>query len=229
MFNFFFNSPAWILIVQSDWMTKFVLFFLFLLSITCVAIIAFKFATLRYQKKLLLRLLNKIKSVQNFNELIQISKDFQHSLGGKFLTQNLSELKHILEQKEEADQKLNINDIEHLELLSDQLIDRILMDTETYLPILGTSASVAPFIGLFGTIWGLIHSFVSISQEKSADISVVAPGIAEALTTTLAGLIVAIPAMIAFHYFSNEIRKMEHQVSRLSDYFLKIVKKSFLK
>ena len=103
------------------------------------------------------------------------------------------------------------------------------MENESYLPILGTSAAVSPLVGLFGTVWGLIHSFVNISQEKSADISVVAPGIAEALTTTLAGLMVAIPAMIAFHYFSNELRKQEQQLDHLADKYLSIIKKTFLK
>ena len=104
-----------------------------------------------------------------------------------------------------------------------------MIESETYLPILGTSAAASPLVGLFGTVWGLIHAFVNISQEKSADIAVVAPGIAEALTTTLAGLIVAIPAMIAFNYFSNELRKQEQQLSHLTDRYLSILKQTYLK
>jgi len=103
------------------------------------------------------------------------------------------------------------------------------MEGEKYLPILGTSAAVAPLVGLFGTIWGLCHAFVRISQLKTADIAVVAPGIAEALLTTLAGLVVAIPAMIFFHYFSNKLRKLEGHIIIVSDSFFDSVRRIFIK
>ena len=225
MFKFFFNTPAWYLILQSDWMTKFILLSLFFLSVICIAIIAFKLVTIRYQKRMLAELFKQTRKIQSFSDLITIGKNFEKSLGGKFLVQNLHELKTLLDKNK----ALNLQDLEYLELLSDQSIDKLLMEVEIYLPILGTSAAVSPLVGLFGTVWGLIHSFVNISQEKSADISVVAPGIAEALTTTLAGLIVAIPAMIAFHYFSNELRKVEQQLGHLSERYLSIIKQTFVK
>ena len=229
MFGFFFNSPAWQLVVQSDWMTKLVLLSLFFLSVICTATIIFKFKTLRYQQKMTSKLFTEIKGIKTFNELLEVGKQYQSCVGGKFLVQNLSELKTILQQHSPTEKKLTLQDMEHLELLADQTIDQLLLECEIYLPILGTSAAVSPLVGLFGTVWGLIHSFVNISQEKSADISVVAPGIAEALTTTLAGLIVAIPAMIAFHYFSNELRKLEQQLGHLSDRSTNIIKQTFLK
>lgn len=225
MFDFFFKAPAWQLIIQADFMTKIILFSLFCLSIICIAIVAFKYLTLKKEKKNLNLLLEKLNKTNNFSDLINTGKQFHNSLAGEYLIKNLNELKNLLDES----QKLNENKIEQLELISDQNIDKIMLKAEIYLPILGTSASVSPFVGLFGTVWGLIHSFVSISQEKSADIAVVAPGIAEALTTTLAGLIVAIPAMIAFHYFSNELRKMEHQMEHLADNFMAIVKQTFSK
>ena len=128
-----------------------------------------------------------------------------------------------------TEQKITNKNFEYLELTAEQQIDQFLTESEIYLSILGTSAAVAPLMGLFGTVWGLIHSFVNISLEKSADIAVVAPGIAEALTTTLAGLIVAIPAMIAFNFFSNEIRKQEQQFSQITDKYLNIVNQTYLK
>ncbi|MCF7799504.1 MotA/TolQ/ExbB proton channel family protein [Candidatus Babeliales bacterium] len=225
MFGLFFNSPAGQLITQSDFMTKFILLGLFILSIICCAIIAFKIITLRFQKNQLSKMYNQIKRTHDFNELINIGKEYKDSLGGKFLVQNLTELKNILENK----QQLSLQDFEYLDLLAAQSIDQLIKEGETYLPILGTSASVSPLIGLFGTIWGLIHSFVNISQEKSADIAIVAPGIAEALLTTLAGLIVAIPAVIAFQYFSNQLSRIDLQLNHVSDKFLNIIKQKFVK
>jgi len=77
---------------------------------------------------------------------------------------------------------------------------------ERYLPFLATTASAAPFIGLFGTVWGIMASFHSIGQQGSANLAVVAPGISEALIATAFGLAAAIPAVIAYNYFVNRVK-----------------------
>jgi biopolymer transport protein TolQ len=77
---------------------------------------------------------------------------------------------------------------------------------ERYLPFLATTASATPFIGLFGTVWGIMSSFHGISTQGSASLAVVAPGISEALIATAAGLAAAIPAVIGYNYFLNRVR-----------------------
>jgi biopolymer transport protein TolQ len=77
---------------------------------------------------------------------------------------------------------------------------------ERYLPFLATTASATPFIGLFGTVWGIMASFHGIGQQGSANLAVVAPGISEALIATAAGLAAAIPAVIAYNYFVNRVK-----------------------
>jgi biopolymer transport protein TolQ len=77
---------------------------------------------------------------------------------------------------------------------------------ERYLPFLATTASSTPFIGLFGTVWGIMSSFHGISTQGSASLAVVAPGISEALIATAAGLAAAIPAVIGYNYFLNRVR-----------------------
>ena len=71
--------------------------------------------------------------------------------------------------------------------------------------LLATIGSTAPFVGLFGTVWGIMNSFIGIAASKTTDLSVVAPGIAEALLATAAGLIAAIPAVIFYNHFSRRI------------------------
>jgi len=226
MFDFFFKAPAWTLVVQADIMTKLVLFFLFTLSVFCLWIVICKFLALRKQRRAMSFLRAEISRVSSFDDLLEMSKRFRESpyaetAGGRFLVASLRELKKMLSVDGEKSPNF-----EHLQILLDQSLDHVLAEEEEYLPVLGTSAAVAPLIGLFGTVWGLVHAFVSISQSKSADISVVAPGIAEALITTLGGLAVAIPALIFFHYFSNEMRKLELQLTNVSDRFLVVVKKT---
>src|SRR5207249_10785628 len=77
---------------------------------------------------------------------------------------------------------------------------------ERYLPFLATTASAAPFIGLFGTVWGIMSAFHGIGAQGSASLAVVAPGISEALIATAAGLAAAIPAVIGYNYFVNRVR-----------------------
>jgi biopolymer transport protein TolQ len=77
---------------------------------------------------------------------------------------------------------------------------------ERYLPFLATTASATPFIGLFGTVWGIMSSFHGISSQGSASLAVVAPGISEALIATAAGLAAAIPAVLGYNYFLNRVR-----------------------
>ena len=124
---------------------------------------------------------------------------------------------------------LNEREIESLQQQIEQSVDDILQTEEAYLPFLFTSASVSPLLGLFGTVWGLVHAFIRISEKQSADIATVAPGIAEALITTLAGLLVAIPALVMYHYLTSEIRIIERQLFILVDKFTFIVQKLFAK
>lgn len=87
---------------------------------------------------------------------------------------------------------------------------------ETGVSFLATITTVSPFIGLLGTVWGIMDSFIGISQSGNADLSVVAPGIAEALITTVAGLAVAIPAVLCHNFLANRLRKIEDNLIRLS-------------
>jgi biopolymer transport protein TolQ len=87
------------------------------------------------------------------------------------------------------------------------------------LNILATIGSVAPFVGLFGTVWGIMRSFTSIASAQNSSLAVVAPGIAEALFATAIGLFAAIPAVIAYNRFSHGVNKVEAGLNRFADGF----------
>jgi biopolymer transport protein TolQ len=95
-------------------------------------------------------------------------------------------------------------------------------------PFLATTGNTTPFIGLFGTVWGIMNSFHSIGQRGSASLAVVAPGISEALIATAAGLAVAIPAVIAFNFFMQKIRVVETELISFSADFLNIIERDIL-
>jgi biopolymer transport protein TolQ len=98
---------------------------------------------------------------------------------------------------------------------------------ERYLPFLATTASAAPFIGLFGTVWGVMNSFRGMSLSGSAGIAAVAPGIAEALIATAAGLGAAIPAAIAYNQFGHRIRELGARMEDFSLEFLNLAERTF--
>lgn len=95
-------------------------------------------------------------------------------------------------------------------------------------PFLATTGNTTPFIGLFGTVWGIMNSFSGIGQKGSASLAVVAPGISEALVATAAGLAVAIPSVIFYNYYSNKLADLENDMLGFSADFLNLVERDLL-
>jgi biopolymer transport protein TolQ len=102
------------------------------------------------------------------------------------------------------------------------------MSLEMMVPFLATTGSTAPFVGLFGTVWGIMNSFISIGAQKNASLDVVAPGIAEALIATAIGLAAAIPAVMAYNYFVRRINVLASEMESFSNDMLNIVRRHFL-
>jgi biopolymer transport protein TolQ len=97
-----------------------------------------------------------------------------------------------------------------------------------YLSFLATTGSATPFIGLFGTVWGIMSSFQDIGMRGSASLAVVAPGISEALVATAAGLAVAIPAVIFYNYYSNILLNLENEMQGFSADFMNLVERDLI-
>jgi len=98
---------------------------------------------------------------------------------------------------------------------------------ESQIPFLGTTASAAPFVGLFGTVWGIMRAFNDIYRMGNANLATVAKPISEALIATAVGLFAAIPAVVAYNYFVSKIRVLDNEMTNFSSDFLNIVKRHF--
>ncbi len=99
---------------------------------------------------------------------------------------------------------------------------------ESLIPFLATTGSTGPFVGLFGTVWGIMNAFINIGAQKNASLDVVAPGIAEALIATAIGLVAAIPAVMAYNYFVRRIAVLSGEMEAFSSDLLNIVRRHFL-
>lgn len=104
-------------------------------------------------------------------------------------------------------------------------LSREVDELETSLPFLATVGSTSPYIGLFGTVWGIMNAFIALGAVKQATLQMVAPGIAEALIATAMGLFAAIPAVIAYNRFSTRVEKLENAYINFADEFLSILQR----
>ncbi len=96
-------------------------------------------------------------------------------------------------------------------------------ELETHLPLLATIGSISPYIGLFGTVWGIMHAFIALSAVKNASLAMVAPPIAEALIATAMGLFAAIPAVVAYNRFSTKVERLDNVYVNFMDEFSTIL------
>jgi len=116
---------------------------------------------------------------------------------------------------------------ETLERTLGNAVENQILKAEKGLAFLATTGSTAPFIGLFGTVWGIMSSFQKIGLMKSASLAVVAPGISEALIATAVGLAAAIPASIAYNHYVGKIKKLEHDLNTFASDLVNIAERNF--
>ncbi|HLC06955.1 MAG TPA: MotA/TolQ/ExbB proton channel family protein [Candidatus Babeliales bacterium] len=213
--NLFAGNSLWQLVVQADTVSKCVLLLLLCLSVLCWAVFIGKLALLYAKERQLKNINNKVQKAKTLSDLAEISTAASKTAPGYFIAKNLSFVKELTQHT--FAQKLGIHEWELLERNIDNTIETLVLHNEEYIPILSSCAAVGPLVGLFGTVWGLVHSFMRISETQVADIATIAPGMAEALITTLAGLIVAIPALVMFNYLHVKTRALEHNLIVLAD------------
>ena len=122
-----------------------------------------------------------------------------------------------------VENKSNSQLSEKLKRVMDVAIEKEIEKYESKLNFLATVGSVAPFIGLFGTVWGIMNSFQSIAISRNTSLAIVAPGIAEALFATALGLLAAIPAVVAYNKFTNSSQRYTQKLENFSQTFLSLV------
>jgi len=194
---------------------KLILIILFFLSVLSWAIFIKKFFEFLLIKKRTRSFIEKFNEIP-FEDLI---KKNPFDLKKKILPSSVLKIVvNEIEKIKENPAKIELSSIlfENIEKIYKKEIEKL----EKYIPVLATITSVSPFLGLLGTVWGIMEAFLEIKRTGSAHISVLAPGIADALITTIAGLLVAIPSLIFYNYFINETNKYDS----LCEEFLKDVK-----
>jgi len=213
------------LVTGSGLVVQFILITLLLASVFSWAII---YAKWKSQKAILKenKQFNKIfwKST-NLEEIFHKSERFKHSPLASVFQSGYSELKK-LSQKNRT--KTGSQEMENIYRSLSRGSQEQISKLERHLSWLATIASASPFIGLLGTVWGIMNSFRNIGATGSASLAIVAPGISEALIATAIGLAAAIPAVIFYNYFGNLIKKQAVDMDCFSQDFLNLVQRSLI-
>lgn len=210
------GNALWAMIAQSDAITITVLVFLLGMSILCWSVFIYKYIIIKKIQKEIAAAFTKLQFIKSIDELSLISTQYAGTAVGSLLREIVQTTKELVQ----ADNNLSILSEQKwhmIQVAADQKINALTHEQEAYLPVLSTSAAVATLFGLFGTVWGIIHAFLGISQNHNADIATVAPGIAEALITTLGGLIVAIPSLIMYNFLASRVNSIEHDLGVVAD------------
>ena len=202
------------LFLRADIIVKSVIIILIACSIYSWAIIFDKF-----------KLFKKINtSSEEFEEKFWRSKSaetFYNSLPSNIDDPMASLFKESMQGLLKSKSKTNL--VEKMGGILEVGIEKQLSKIEKGFTFLATVGSTAPFIGLFGTVWGIMNSFQSIAISRNTSLAIVAPGIAEALFATALGLLAAIPAVVAYNRFNNDSRKYSQKLESFSKRFLSII------
>ena len=162
---------------------------------------------------------------RNFARVDDSSARLSGSPLARLFQSGYRELSHLAQEHKERKVRSTVADLDTVEraIRRAELVE--VQKLEGGITFLATVASAAPFIGLFGTVWGIMTAFHGLSSAKNSTIQAVAPGISEALVATAIGLAAAIPAAVAYNYFAVDVRRFRESMDKFTDEFLSVARR----
>ncbi len=221
------------MILNAGPLSKFVLLLLLFFSVVSWAIIIFKlnaYRKVRLETNQFNQIFSKKKSLE---AIFNTSKGMKNSPMARVFFSGYAEFAgqfHTSEAEElTGRERYFLDKLDSINRAMDKTVAEEITRLERFLFFLATTGATAPFIGLFGTVWGIMGSFQAIGITGSSNIAVVAPGIAEALIATAAGLVAAVPAVIGYNYFIHRVKVLGTEMDNFILDFLSIIEKNFIR
>ena len=203
------------LFFRADLVVKLVILILFAASIFSWTIIIHKIRLFRSLKKISKQFEEEFWSGRSIKEIVSTTHHLSESPIKYVFLEAVDEI-----EKSNKDTKKNIDSIsDRINRIMEAAIDYQNEKLSLYFSYLATIGATTPFIGLFGTVWGIMNSFQSIAISRNTSLAVVAPGIAEALFATALGLLAAIPAVIAYNIFTSQVNDENARMYRFKEHF----------
>jgi len=220
------------LIVHASSVAKGTLILLALMSIVSWFVIGTKWLYLARAYKRSVDFVESFWRTQRLDDVWKATENDPPSPVSEVFRAGFVELAKLRKRRTEAGgdtaaPETHIGDIESIERALSRARTMAVTEMENKVPFLATTASSAPFIGLFGTVWGIMNSFRNIGAKGAANLATVAPGIAEALVATAIGLVAAIPAVMGYNYLSRRIRVISAEMETFTNDFLNIIRRRF--
>lgn len=204
--------------------------FLVSLSVICWAIAITKYLQVKHMTSLNDKFLRKFWKAASLEDLNADVDTFAKQSGiARVFRAGFAELQKLASQKSSKGASLELSGSDNLDRALRKAVGLEISAMESRLTLLATTGSTGPFIGLFGTVWGIMNSFHRIGATGSASLAVVAPGISEALFTTAIGLLAAIPAVVMYNQFVSIIRREETELNNFAADFMNIAKRNFFR
>lgn len=228
------NTNALDAILQASPVVQLTLLILIGLSVVCWAIGWTKYRQLKRLREANELFSSRFWKTSSLDTIYDEVETFRDSSLARIFKDAYLEMKKLAESphlntSDEDQGKPQLSGIENIERALRKSTENEIAMMESRLTLLATTGSTGPFIGLFGTVWGIMGSFHKIGQMGSASLAVVAPGISEALVATAIGLAAAIPAVVLYNNFVAQIRREEIELNNFSTDFLNIVKRNFFR
>ncbi|NTW07285.1 MAG: protein TolQ [Syntrophaceae bacterium] len=220
------------MVLDAGFMVKIVLLLLLVFSVVSWAIIFLKYRYYRNIKRENELFHEDYMKSTKLSDILPAAKKYNYSTTAEVFRIGYSELtKSNKPFKEGAsgNSEISLSSLDNVERSLNKACNSEMTKLESALGFLATTGSASPFIGLFGTVWGIMDTFKGIGARGSATLAVVAPGISEALIATAAGLAAAIPAVIFYNYFLNRSKIMVQEMDNFSAEFLNIVERYLLR
>lgn len=209
---------------------KGVLLLLIMFSVVSWAIIMFKFFQVQKAFSESGRFMDFFWKTKRFDTIAAQADRFGSSPLVALFNEGYSELKQLMDtddgKQEHGGVSTDLGGVANVSRALRRATNLEVNRLEKYTTFLATTGSTSPFIGLFGTVWGIMVAFEGIGKTGSASLAVVAPGIAEALIATAVGLVAAIPAVMAYNHFQHKIRVLVKEMDSFSTEFLNIVQRN---
>jgi biopolymer transport protein TolQ len=198
-------------------------------SVVSWAIIIFKLIQIHKANSESVRFMDFFWKTKRFDTIAAQADRFSSSPLVMLFNEGYSELKQLMDTEGKQDQagvSTDLGGVANVSRAMRRATNQEVNRLEKYTTFLATTGSASPFIGLFGTVWGIMVAFEGIGRTGSASLAVVAPGISEALRATAIGLIAAIPAVMAYNHFQHKIRVLVKEMDSFSTEFLNIVQRN---
>ncbi|MFN8389375.1 MAG: protein TolQ [Bdellovibrionota bacterium] len=217
------------LMMGSGPVVRLVLIILLIMSVITWGIVITKWLQMRQAKRQSNKFSDVFWSSRNLAQITEAGQKLTSSPVAKVYGAGHRELTHVVKAHEGGGEGSDFADLDNIDRALKRAKAEEITKLEQGTMFLATTASAAPFIGLFGTVWGIMNAFMGLSSVKSSSIQAVAPGISEALIATAIGLAAAIPAAIFYNYFMQQVRLLSRNMDIFSAEFLNIARRHFLK